>query len=168
MTFGDGDPLPNLFGSLRPGPVAPFDVQQLAKDFHRTQTDWSVPEAYLAILVAAAMADGKFHEEEQQEIHQIARRSRVLNSLSMNELAAANDTANERLKSRPDALKQACDTLARDMLPSVFAHAVEVVLADGELHKSEAEFLEGLVPMMHLDHDEAKRTVEVLLTKARF
>ena len=52
-------------------------------------------------------------------------------------MAAVNTTVNERLRERKDGLREACLALPRDMRPSVYAHCVDIVLADRQLRESD-------------------------------
>jgi tellurite resistance protein len=153
----------NIFQTNVVESKSPFDLDKLSDKFRHRNTGWSIPEAFLAILFSAAMVDGDFAADEREAIVGISRRSRVLNSLPPNELSNINNTVNERLQNRPDALKEACETLPADMCLPVFAHCVDIVLADGELLKAEAEFLENLMPMLDVERDHARRVMEVLL-----
>lgn len=161
-------PLINLFSVDGRSHDVKLDFERLAAGYVRQPTGWSIPEAYLGILVSAAVADGSFHVEEQQQIMSLARRSRALSTLAPNELAAANERVNERLQSRPEALKEMCDTLPADMCLPVYAHCVDIILSDGELQTSEAQFLERMVPMLDIDSESARRVMEVLLLKASY
>jgi uncharacterized tellurite resistance protein B-like protein len=159
----------NVFESFAGERKAPLDIKKLAEQYaHPHATDWTIPEAYLCLLVSAAYADGELAPEEHEELIALAHRARTLRSLSRNDLAAANDTVNDRLRNRPDALQEACDALPNEIRLSVFAQCVEIVVADGELMKSEADFLETLLPMLDIDTDVARRIMEVMLIKNRF
>lgn len=164
----DSELTPKVFQSFVVEEHSPFDVQKLADKFRHRNAGWSIPEAYLGILVSAAIADGSFHAAEQQEITRLASRSRALGSLDAAELSTLNDTVNERLQNRPDALKEACATLPAEMCLPVFAHCVDIILSDGELMQTEAEFLDKLVPLLDIDNDSARRVMEVLLLKAQY
>lgn len=142
---------------------SPFDVDKLSDKFRHRNTGWSIPEAFLAILFSAATVDGDFADDERDVIVSLSHRSRVLNSLAPNELAEINDVVNERLENRPEALEEACQTLPADMCLPVFAHCVDIVLADGELLKSEADFLESLISKLDIEPGHARRVMEVLL-----
>jgi tellurite resistance protein len=158
----------NVFQTFAVEKKSPFDVEKLADRFRYRNTGWTIPEAYLCVLISAAMADGNFNPEEQQEIMTLARRSRALAALSPSDLATANNTVNERMASRPEALKEACETLPGDMCLSVFAHCVDIILSDGELLGPEAAFLEKLMPLLSIERDSARRVMEVLLLKAQY
>lgn len=163
-----GDRTVNVFQTYAVEQKSPFDVEKLADKFRHRNTGWTIPEAYLAVLIHAALADGTLDAEESGSITTIARRSRALSALSPADLAAANNTVNERMKNRPEALKEACQTLPADMVMSVFAHCVEIILSDGQLLRQEAEFLQKLAPLLDIDEANARRIMEVLLIKAQY
>ena len=160
----------NIFQGFAVENKKEFDLAKLADKFRHRNTGWSIPEAYLCVLISAAMADGDFNAEEQANIVTLARRSRALRSLTPQDLAGANNNVNTRRAERGPAvsLKEACETLPADMCLPVFAHCVEIVLSDGELLKAEAEFLQTLTPMLDLRPEDARRVMEVLLLKAQY
>ena len=146
-----------------------FDLNKLTEEFKQQRnTDWSVPEAFLCLLLSAAAVDGNVALEEQTEIYALARRSRALKSVNANQLAAANTSVNQRLKERPNGLQEACLSLPADMRLPVFAHCVDIILADGSLLPVEADFLNKIMTFMGLDAADGKRVMEVLLVKNRF
>lgn len=160
----------NIFqSSPEPAKAAAFDLDKLTEEFKQQRnTDWSVPEAFLCLLLSAAAVDGNVALEEQAEIHALARRSRALKSVSAAQLAAANTSVNERLKTRPNGLQEACQSLPSDMRLPVFAHCVDIILADGSLLPVEADFLNKVMAFMALDPADGKRVMEVMLVKNRF
>ena len=146
-----------------------FDLDKLIEQFRKQRNiDWSIPEAFLCVLLSAAIADGHLSVEEQAEIEALSRRSRALKSIKPSELAAANATINLRLRSRPDGLREACESLPPDMRLPLFAHCVDIVLADGLLLPIEIEFLNRIMTFLGIDPPEGKRVMEVLLIKNRF
>ncbi len=160
----------NIFqASPEPKQPSSFDFDKLTEQFkqHRN-TDWTVPEAFLCLLLAAASADGVVAREEQAEIRALTRRSRALKSVSEQQLAEANSVVVERLKNRPNGLQEACESLPMDMRLPVFAHCVDIILADGALLPVEAEFLNQISAYLRLDAADSKRVMEVLLVKNRF
>jgi uncharacterized tellurite resistance protein B-like protein len=161
----------NIFQAApEPAPAkSAFDLNTLTEQFKTTRaTDWSIPEAFLCLLLSAAAADGNVAQEEQVEIQALARRSRALKTVSASQLAAANATVTQRLKDRPNGLQEACESLPMDMRLPVFAHCVDIVLADGALLAIEAEFLNKMMAYLGLDANDGKRILEVLLVKNRF
>lgn len=160
----------NIFqASPEPKQPSAFDFDKLTEQFkqHRN-TDWTVSEAFLCLLLAAASADGVVALEEQAEIRALTRRSRALKSVNEQQLAQANTVINDRLKNRPNGLQEACESLPMDMRLPVFAHCVDIILADGSLLPVEADFLNRVTAYLGLDAADSKRVMEVLLVKNRF
>jgi len=50
----------------------------------------------------------------------------------------------------------------------VFAHCVDIILADGSLLPVEADFLNKIMAFMAIDTADGKRVMEVMLVKNRF
>ena len=158
-----------LFDVAEPNSEAAFDLDKLIDQFRKQRNiDWSIPEAFLCLLLSAAISDGHLSIEEQTEIEALSRRSRTLKSITPSQLAAANTTINRRLMSRPNGLQEACETLPQDMRLPLFAHCVDIVLADGLLLPIEMEFLNRIMTFLGIDPPEGKRVMEVLLIKNRF
>ncbi len=146
-----------------------FDIRDLAeRTGYRPATDWTIPEAFLCLILLAAAADGFVPPEEHMEIRALARRSRVLKSVDAAHLAQLNRIVSERLKHRPDGLREACEALPVDMRPSILAHCADVLLADGGLAPAEAAFLNRITNCLGVREDEALRIVEALLIKNRY
>lgn len=158
----------NIFKSMVAQEKSEFDLGQLADRLRRQNTGWTIPEAFVGILISAAMADGGMGVEERETILHLASRSRALKAISGAELSRINEVANERFSTRPDALQEACDTLPVDMALSVFAHCVDILLSDGNLAPSEAQFLETLVERLALDPEKANQITEALFIKAQY
>lgn len=145
---------------------SPFDADKLADRLKHRNTEWSIPEAFLGVLVSAAMADGALDPSEGRLIQTLVGRSRAMKA-SNQDLGKLNDKVNRLLQS-PDGLRHACETLPADMTLPVFAHCVDIVLSDGQLLKVEADYLDNLRKMLDIDEAHAKRVMEVLLLKAQY
>jgi len=91
---------------------------------------WSVPEAFLAVLISAVTCDGEVAEVENEELTALAHRSRALRSLSP-------------------------------------VHALDLVLADGELTIDEADFLNALILHLKLDRYGVAKVSDVIVLKAQ-
>jgi uncharacterized tellurite resistance protein B-like protein len=163
----DGDSA-SFFKQAAVDQKSPFDIDMLADRFRRQNTGWSIPEAFLCILYSATAIDGSFDPKEIEAIRTVVSRSRAMTALSPQALAKADRSVNERMQSRPTALKEACENLPADMCLPVFAHCVDLVLSDGQLLKTEADFLSDLARMLNLEPDDALRVTEVLLLKAQY
>lgn len=143
------------------------DIDQLAQDFQASE--WSIHEAFMGLILAAAFADGDLADEERAEIATLVRRSRTLKGLTGQDLAQVNETVNQRLNERPTtALEEASQAIPQDMRLSVFLYCVEIVLADGKLLSSEAAFLNQITELMGLDSERAKDCMSVIMLKNRY
>lgn len=159
---------PAVFGGITAEKKPEFNLRELVSEFPDHQNDWSIPEAFLCLLLSAAFADGKVVEQEQEEIRALAHRSRTLKNLDQNELAQMNKVVLKRRTDRPDWLEEACEALPRDMHLAVFAHCLDISLADGVLVSAEAEFLEKLISTLQIDTEDAKLVTKVVSLKNRF
>lgn len=165
----DVSPVINIFQAAPERPPSTFNFEKLAADFGKNRnSDWTVGEAFLCLLLSAVSADGIFAREEQEEVKALLMRSRALKSMDQSTLAKANATIQKRLAERKNGLEEACAALPSDMRLPVFAHCVDIILTDGQLVPVEADFLNRITAMMELNADEAKRVMEVLLIKNRF
>lgn len=158
----------NIFQNYAVKEQSPFNLEKLSDKFRHRSSDWSIPEAYLAVIMSAAMADGQYSAIEHATLMNLVKRSRALNAIPAEALAAAEKNVNERSRSRTNWLQEACETLPADMCLPVFAHCVDIILSDGELLPQEAQFLDQLAPMLDIPADNARRVMEVLLLKAQY
>lgn len=158
----------NIFQQYVVQEKSPFDLDKLSEKFRRGHSGWTTAEAYLCILLTASIADGNFDAEEAESIKMLARRSRTLSALPAAELVKINAVVSQRMGQNPNALQEACGTLPTDMCLPVFAHCVEIILADGQLLKSEAEFLDQITKLMDINPEHAKHMLEALLLKAQY
>lgn len=129
---------------------------------------WTVPAAFVTVLLAAVTCDGEMAEVEHEEILALTHRSRALQSLSAAQIAALNVQAVSRMRDEPTALADACAALPDDMRPAVFAHALDLVLADGELTIQEAGFLNALIRNLKLDREMVSKIADVIVLKNRY
>lgn len=159
----------NIFTASPQQQTPSFDTEALKKSFSEQRaTDWTVGEAFMALHLSAVSADGRLSEEEHAELFTLARRSRVLKTYTQDQLAQVNQIVSQRLNERSEGLVEACESLPHDMRLTVFAHCVDLVLSDGELHEKEAEFLNKITAYLGLDRENAERIQQVLLIKNRF
>ncbi|MGE0044853.1 MAG: tellurite resistance TerB family protein [Hyphomonadaceae bacterium] len=129
---------------------------------------WSVPEAFLTILFAAVTADGELAPIEHEELLALTHRSRALKTLKSHQLADLNVRIIERMRGSESVLRDACAALPTDMRLSVFAHALDLILADGELNEDEADFLNALILGLGLGREDVERIATVIEQKNRF
>ncbi|MEZ5946936.1 MAG: tellurite resistance TerB family protein [Hyphomonas sp.] len=157
-----------LFTTLTVEEKPGFTLKDLVSEFPDHQSDWTIPEAFLCLVLSAAFADGRVAPQEQEEIRALAHRSRTLKNLDENELAHANSVVLKRRSDRPDWLSEACEALPSDMRLSVFTHCLDISLADGVLVPAEAEFLEQLIVKLNIKAEDARMVSRVISLKHRY
>lgn len=146
-----------------------IDWANLIREANSRPAAWSPPEAFFAILFAAATCDGAVSAEEQAEFAALIHRSRALRSLSAEDLQTLNVAVVQRFsRDRADALAAACAALPADMRLAAFAHALDLVLCDGELIKEEAAFLNALVAHLQLERGAVERIADVIMLKNKY
>jgi uncharacterized tellurite resistance protein B-like protein len=140
----------------------------LAPEGPDTREGWTIPEAFVAVLIAATICDGELAAVEYEGLLALVHRSRALKVLSAKQLAEINTKVAARLRDADAALQGACAALPEEMRLPLFAHALDLVLADGELTQDEADFLNAIVRHLGLDQDSVERVSAVITLKNRF
>ena len=160
----------NVFQQFTVAEKSPFDLDKLTDRFKYRDTGWTIPEAFLGILLLTGSADDEISEIELDAIKQIAARSRSIAALPPEEQVRVNNTVVERIgkMDRDQALGEACATLPADMCLPVFAHCVDIILSDGLLVEQENTFLNKLIKALDIDENSARRVMEVLVLKATY
>lgn len=164
---------PDLIFTPQPSLPATQDASQLelsvlTEQFRMpTVTDWTIPEAFLCLLLAAAVSDGHLAPEEQAEITALGQRSRALKALDAKTLGQINSEVTKRLRDRPRGLEEACQALPNDLRLPIFGHCVEIVLADGVLLQSEIEYLNKIMMYLDIAPADAQFLIKAMLIKNR-
>jgi tellurite resistance protein len=127
---------------------------------------WSAPEAFLCLLLAAAVCDGEFSADERDLVRMLAHRSRGLKALTLEQLDALQSIVADRLAAERNlTIEAACAALPAEVRLPAFAHALDIALADGELSASEAELLDTLAQRLDLAAADVRRVADVILLK---
>ncbi|MGD9815435.1 MAG: tellurite resistance TerB family protein [Hyphomonadaceae bacterium] len=150
----------------RQAPGNPLSIVNLAVSSSDLGPDgWSTAECFFGLLLAAVMADGEVAAPEREQLHGLIGRSRALQALSAEEIAAVAERVSERFRHDANAFEQACQALPQDMRLPMFAHVLDIVLADGDLTNTEAEFLNDLIDRLGIDETDAAKIADVMLIK---
>jgi uncharacterized tellurite resistance protein B-like protein len=149
-------------------PESSFDLEKLTASFAARGSRWSFVEAILALLLSAASAKGTTTPESEIEVHALARTSRVLKSLTPEQLGAINTRISRELKGTDAEIKELCETVPPDMRLTVLAQCAGIILADGDLMKLEADFLNRITAYFGINTEDAKRVMEVMLVKHKY
>lgn len=161
----------NFFAEAVGAPRGPqnnifLDWRRMVDDAQASPNAWSEPEAFAAVLFCAATCDGAVNAIEHETLLAIVHRSRALKALNADQLGALNERVLERLRGgRETALEQAASALPAPARLPTFAHALDIVLSDGELSKEEASFLNALAAHLGLERTEIEQVAAVLVMK---
>jgi uncharacterized tellurite resistance protein B-like protein len=129
----------------------------------------SQAEAAAVVLAAAVAVDGVLGTEEERRLKDVLATTRWALGLS----EAAVDGAAKRgfdliaAHGLPAVLKASADALAPDMRATIFALAVDLVLADGRLGSRENAFIDQMQTALQIQEALARKIVDVLLIKNR-
>lgn len=127
---------------------------------------WSKEDAFYGVLFAAAMSDGSVSDSESEEVIALAHRTRTLKGVSQADLQAMHTRVEEQFKRDfQSALNDACNSVPSEVAYALFAHAVDIVFADGKVVTREVEFLKSLAEKLKLEESRAQETIRVLQAK---
>jgi len=168
MDTGSGSTIGVLFGELS-STKQEADFESIMETANVPGNHgWSIEEAYMCILLDAVWADDDAAPEEKAYLAALVKRCQTLRGKGDNELARLNMTVMEKRQNQPNYLANACEALPSDIHKTLFAHAIDIVMADGKLHPAEEAFLENLMDRMRIDPDQVKKIMDVMLDKNRF
>jgi uncharacterized tellurite resistance protein B-like protein len=156
--------------SLGPGQGNVLDWSRLLEgaSVSSAQPTWTIPEAFVAVLFGAVTCDGELATVEHEELLALAHRSRALKTLTPEQLGAVNTKVSARLRDSDTALQEACMALPEDMRLPAFAHALDLILADGELNEEEADFLNAIILHLKLNREDVERVADVIVMKNQY
>lgn len=156
-----------FFGSqVSPEPRKPFDIGKFFTTVIKQEDPWTPAQAFLCIIVGAASCDGNISPEENGQILATIHRSLLFKEAKGEDLRAINNVVLDRISKRGRrAIADACTALPPDYARAAFAHAVDVVLADGGFVRAEADYLDDLMRMLGITEPDAAKIAEVLSIK---
>jgi len=162
--------MPNYFSPAPPseprGETQPvFDWAGMIRASTLTPS-WTLQEALFTVLFSASVCDGGLDRIEQDVLLGLVHRSRALKTLGEEGLEDLNASVSQKLHGREDeALKEACQSLPSPMRLPVFAQALDIILADGDLTQEESAFLNGLAAYLELVEPDIRRVADVIILK---
>ncbi|MGE3302745.1 MAG: tellurite resistance TerB family protein [Hyphomonadaceae bacterium] len=131
--------------------------------------NWSKEDAFYGILFAAAMADGEVTASESEEVIALAHRTATLKGVSMADLQSMHSRVDGAFrKDFAAALGEAAASVPKEAAPAVFAHATDIIFADGKVVTQEVEFLRNLASKLGLPEADTNKIIEVMKTKNEF
>jgi tellurite resistance protein len=130
----------------------------------------SKQEAFLGILMTANASDGHVSDEEVAGLITITARMKLFEGWDEHKWRKAFDRLAGMMR-RSETIDQMISTcvkaLPEQLSQTVFANAVDLVLADGVVEDEEREFINKLWKALGISGDEAKTIVQIMVIKNR-
>lgn len=129
----------------------------------------STGEAFTAILLAAARADGSVTSAEADRLEDILLSLRLYRDCDRNGLQPLVQELIDLLTERGDPVivHTAAAAVPADLRASVMALATDIVLADGRIRTRERQFLDELQQELGLDDEVTGKIFDVMMIKNR-
>lgn len=131
--------------------------------------EMSKGEAFAAVLLGAAAADGHIAEEEAHSLWTIIGRMKMYSNWSPDKFNSTMDRLVKNLKrSGLEALlERAAQYLPEELHETAFANACDIVLADGVVEDDEKKFLQNLTRYLRISGDQALTIARIMVIKNR-
>lgn len=138
------------------------------QNVHEAETSaLSDAEAFAGIVLATVASDGQISESEKKRIHFTFSRMRLFRGWSEEQYHTMSDKLLNILKQQglDTFLETSVRSLNSKFYQTVFAIAVDLVLADGIVNKEEKDFLYDLQQKLKIETELATKIIEVIIIK---
>ena len=132
---------------------------------------WSKEEAFLCVLLAAALADNSAHDLELEEIDALFHRLNIFEKQPRDKIAEMRQKVQAKLQPeagkamKSETWKSAAKTLTKNNLgAAAFANAADIVFADRVVESDEVEFLRELIAELGVE-SQANDIIRVIKLK---
>ena len=142
-------------------------IQQSTPTEQAGAKDLSAQEAFVALLIASARADGSVSAHEANRIEHVVAGMKLFRGYSHERLQKVFTAAAERIKEHGAAsVVQAAAAIApKELGATTFAVAIDLMLSDGRLSPKEEGFADELRTLLNVERETAATIVDVLLIK---
>ena len=142
-------------------------IQQSTPAEQGSAKDLSAQEAFVALLIASARADGSVSAHEANRIEHVVAGMKLFRGHSHERLEKVFTTAAERIKEHGIAsvVQAAAAIVPKELGATTFAVAIDLMLSDGRLSPKEEGFANDLRTLLSVDSDKAATIIDVLRTK---
>ncbi len=125
-------------------------------------------EAFIGVLVAAIGVDGEIADEEIDSLLTILNRMPTYsNDFSFIKSTYSKCLNTIRAVGSTGLLDAVVPQLNKSLYQTSFAQAIDIVIADGKVDKTEEDFIEKLKSMLFLDDNFVKNAVSIVSIKNR-
>ncbi|MEM6254428.1 MAG: tellurite resistance TerB family protein [Cyanobacteria bacterium P01_D01_bin.156] len=129
----------------------------------------SPAEALAAVCLVAIAADGYLSDQESREMDMLLSRMRLFKSYSSEMVSRMKDSLLQQLQQHGPShlVEMANSVLPKELKPTAFTLATDLVLADGNVTSQEQAFLDDLHRILDISSEQALTIVEVITIKNR-
>lgn len=130
-------------------------------------TNFTPAEGLTGIALAAVAADGVITQDEINGLAVSLGRTRAFKSTNPRQINAAFEKVAKVAKDKgvPDLLKLCSESIPKELRPTAFAIAADLVFADGDVSGQERKYLEQIQHTLGVPDDIALKVVEVMAIK---
>lgn len=127
----------------------------------------SSADAFVALLIAAARADGSVSPHEANQIEHVVSLMKLFRGSTLEARHALFMAAADRISAQgaDHVVREAVRAIPKELAATAFALAVDLMLADGRLTAREQRFADDLRAALDVDRETAGRIVDVLTIK---
>lgn len=142
-------------------------IQESSPTEQGSTTELSLQEAFVALMIAAARADGTVSAHEANRIEHVVAGMKLFGGYSYEARHKVFMAAADRINKEgiPDVVKASAAIVPKELGATTFAVAVDLMLSDGRLSADEERFAEQLRTMLNVEQESAAKIIDVLQTK---
>lgn len=124
-------------------------------------------EGFTGIALAAVAADGVITPDEVRTLSSSLSRTRLFKDLNERQIGAAFEKVVKIAKNQgvEKLLQQSSQAVPKDLRPTAFAIAADLLFADGSVDASERKYLESIHHSLGVPDDLAVKIVDVMAIK---
>ena len=132
-----------------------------------SSTNLTPAEGFTGIALCAVAADGVITPEEVQGLSTSLGRTRIFQQLGPRQVKASFEKVHRVAREQgTEALLKLCsEAIPRELRPTAFAIAVDLVFADGEVTGSEQKYVVHIQNTLGVDAPTAEKIVDVMAIK---
>ncbi len=141
----------------------------LGDDEMFSEAKFGPQEGFAGVLLCATACDGHIADEESRNLFLILSQRKLYKRMSEQQFGSMFDRLMGHLKKGgPEKLLDKCyPVVPPELHESVFANAVDIVMASGSVDSDEKDFINDLSSKLELDEQRAKMIIKVMSYKNR-
>lgn len=134
-----------------------------------TQAKFGPQEGFAGVLLSASACDGHIADEETDNLFLTLGQKKLYQRMTSQQFKSMFDRLLKVLKKGgPEKLLEVCcPVVPPELHETVFANAVDIVMADGSVDSDEKEFVDTLSTKLEIDEQRARMIIKVMSYKNR-